>query len=52
MTISNDGFLHLWRLDNGLDELIAQGCERVRPYLLSDAGKGETRGQFCLDNEG
>lgn len=44
-TRTNDGDYHLWQLDNGLDDLIAQGCDWVRPYL--QANPEETRADFC-----
>jgi hypothetical protein len=44
-TRANDGEYHLWQLDNGLDDLIARGCDWVRPYL--QANPEETRAAFC-----
>jgi WD40 repeat protein len=45
LTITNDGYLHLWQLDNGLDDLLARGCARVQVYLQSHPE--ERRAGFC-----
>ncbi|MEM6449408.1 MAG: AAA-like domain-containing protein [Cyanobacteria bacterium P01_D01_bin.105] len=47
ITISNDGYFHRWPLDDGLDDLLAKGCDWVRPHLQSNPE--ETRAQFCLE---
>lgn len=44
-TRTNDGFYHLWQLDDGLDDLLARGCDWVRPHL--QANPEETRAAFC-----
>ncbi|MGB3294404.1 MAG: WD40 repeat domain-containing protein, partial [Phormidesmis sp.] len=44
-TKTNDGLYHIWQLDNGLDNLLASGCDWVRPYL--QANDEETRAAFC-----
>ncbi|MGB7085545.1 MAG: hypothetical protein WBD47_08325, partial [Phormidesmis sp.] len=44
-TRTNDGFYHLWQLDDGLDDLLARGCDRVRPHL--QANPDEKRADFC-----
>lgn len=36
MTISNDGYVRIWRLDNGLADLLTQGCAWLQDYLNSD----------------
>ena len=36
LTLTNDGYLHLWQLDDGLDDLLTRGCNYVRPYLLAN----------------
>ena len=45
LTTSNDGYFHLWQLDNGLDDLLARGCARVQLYLQSHPQ--EQRAGFC-----
>ncbi len=45
-TRTQDGYYHLWHLDNGLQDLLAQGCDWVRPYL--QANPEEERARFCL----
>ena len=35
MTISNDGYIRIWNLDNGLDDLITQGCTWLEDYFRS-----------------
>ena len=47
ITRSDDGFHHIWQLDNGLDDLLARGCEWARPYLQANRDT-ETRAAFCL----
>ena len=44
-TRTNDGFYHLWQLDDGLDDLLARGCDWVRPHL--QANPDEERAAFC-----
>jgi WD40 repeat protein len=45
LTLSNDGYLQLWQLDNGLDDLLTRGCARVQVYLQSHPE--EKRAGFC-----
>jgi hypothetical protein len=45
LTKTNDGFYHLWPLDNGLEDLLARGCDWVRPYLQTHPE--EDRAAFC-----
>ncbi|MEN8446358.1 MAG: WD40 repeat domain-containing protein, partial [Cyanobacteria bacterium J06555_13] len=45
LTQTKDGVYHLWTLDNGLEDLLARGCDWVRPYL--DKNENETRAAFC-----
>ncbi len=47
ITQSNDGLYHIWQLDDGLEDLLASGCEWVKPYLKANQ-KTETRAAFCL----
>ena len=47
ITQSNDGLYHVWQLDDGLDDLLASGCEWARPYLQVNRDT-ETRAAFCL----
>ncbi|MEL7226346.1 MAG: WD40 repeat domain-containing protein, partial [Cyanobacteria bacterium J06576_12] len=47
ITKSNDGLYHIWQLDNGLDDLLARGCEWAKPYLQANQ-ETETRAAFCL----
>ena len=44
-TKTNDGFYHIWQLDDGLGDLLARGCDWVRPYL--QANPEEERAAFC-----
>jgi WD40 repeat protein len=48
LTRSSDGYIHLWRLDNGLDDLLERGCTLAQEYLRNHPE--ETRAQFCLSN--
>ncbi|NJL41757.1 MAG: hypothetical protein HC899_37570 [Leptolyngbyaceae cyanobacterium SM1_4_3] len=36
MTVSGDGYIRLWPIDNGLDDLLAQGCERLEGYFRAN----------------
>jgi WD40 repeat protein len=47
VTLSKDGYLRVWKLDNGLDDLLAKGCDLARSYLENHPE--EEQGQFCLN---
>jgi WD40 repeat protein len=47
VTISKDGYLRIYRFDNGLDDLLARGCAWARTYL--ENYPEEKRGRFCLE---
>ncbi len=36
LTLSNDGRLQSWPIDNGLDDLLAQGCNQLKNYLTAN----------------
>ncbi|MBD2054840.1 AAA-like domain-containing protein [Oculatella sp. FACHB-28] len=44
MTVSGDGYIRLWPIDNGLDDLLAQGCERLEGYFRANP---EERLEVC-----
>ena len=47
MTLSNDGYVRLWRQDNGLDDLLVRGCTWLEDYFRANPGKQEELG-ICL----
>ncbi|MBD2001010.1 AAA-like domain-containing protein [Leptolyngbya sp. FACHB-541] len=44
MTVSGDGYIRLWTIDNGLNDLLTQGCERLEGYFRANP---EERLEVC-----
>lgn len=48
ITISKDNYLRIWRFDNGLNDLLTQGCTWAQDYLRNHPE--EQRAAFCRAN--
>ncbi|ASC73754.1 WD-40 repeat protein [Halomicronema hongdechloris C2206] len=48
MTLSSDGYVRLFRLDNGLDDLLARGCAWLQDYFNANPEKQAEAG-ICLE---